>query len=92
MVPHSPACPGESVPPVVITMAVVTTTMMMLFTTIMMICTTKDLAEMVDNAGTNGISKNIDCRAESEEKNIILGSKNIYHHPQPGCKHYDDSY
>ena len=62
--------------------------MMMLFMTIMM----KDLAQMVDNAGTNGISKNIDCRAESEEKNIILGSKNIYHHPQPGCKHYDDSY
>ena len=26
------------------------------------------------------------------KENIILGSKNIYHHPQPGCKHYDDSY
>ena len=38
--------------------------MMMLFLTIMM----KDLAQMVDNAGTNGISKNIDCRAESEGK------------------------
>ena len=26
------------------------------------------------------------------KENIILATKNVYHHPQPGCKHYDDSY
>ena len=26
------------------------------------------------------------------KENIILGTKNVYHHPQQGCKRYDDSY
>ena len=99
MAPHSPVCPGESAPPVVITMTVVMTmvttpmimVMMMLFMTIMMICTTKTLLRWLTMPAPMESPRTL-IAVRNLKENIILGSKNIYHHPQPGCKHYDDSY